>query len=148
VRARWAWVGLVAILAGCGEREATLADACTDPPATVVTALASAPRDVALEGGVKLSECVSRATEAAQLQNVGSILSTAGSALVRRARTDARAAVQLGYLVGAVEKGATGTGGFQDELVFRMRSFLEDGAVRGTNEARTAAGRRAGRAAG
>jgi hypothetical protein len=145
---RWAWVGLVAVLAGCGEQKAALADACTDPPAAVLAALAKAPRDVVLEGGVSISDCVSKTEDAAELQNVGSILSSAGSTLVRRAETDARAAVQLGYLVGAVEKGATGTGGFQDELVFRMRSFLDDGAVRGSKERTTAAGRRAGRAAG
>jgi hypothetical protein len=148
VRACWAWVGLVAVLAACGEEKADLADACTDPPAKVLTALASAPHSVALQGGTKVSDCVAKAKDAAQLQNVGSILSTAGATLVRRARTDADAAVQLGYLVGAVEKGATGTGGFQDELVFRMRSFLDDGAVRGKKEATTAAGRRAGRAGG
>src|SRR3954454_2002590 len=136
------------MLAGCGEQKAALAGASTDSPANVLTALADAPRDVELAGGIKVSDCVSGAKDAAELQNVGAILSTAGSTLVRRAQRDPRAAVQLGYLVGAVEKGATGTGGFQDELVFRMRSYLDDDAVRGTMEKTTAAGRRAGRAAG
>ena len=150
MRGRWAWLGaLAAALTGCGNGEpARVADACLDPPARIVTALAAAPDRVELEGGTTLSDCVRLATDAGDLQNVGAIFSSAGSALRHEADRKESAAVQLGYLVGAVEKGARNTGGFQDELVFRMRSFADDRGLPAPRRAALERGRRAGRAAG
>jgi hypothetical protein len=58
------------------------------------------------------------------------------------------AALQLGYLVGAVEKGAAGGGGFQDELVFRMRSFVDDRSLPAARRRIAERGRRLGRRGG
>jgi hypothetical protein len=108
-------------LGGCGADEPPLDGACTESPEAIVRALARAPRPVALRSGARLSECVSNARSDADLQNAGIVLTGAADELADRAdRGDARAALALGYLVGATRRGAARTSGVHAELVRRV----------------------------
>jgi hypothetical protein len=133
-----------AAFGGCGNHPKPLADSCTRDGARIERALAHAPGPVTL-AGTPLSDCVEAATGAADLQSVGATFTDAGAALAGRAPRDRTAALRLGYLVGAVERGAKRTAGFQDELTFRMKTFVEDDAIRGPQRAAVDAGLRAGR---
>ena len=138
----------VAALAGCGAEERVVSDACTDTTRGIVRALEHAPGSVVLEDGTPLSRCVSEAVDDAVLQNVGTVFTAAASRLSRRAERSPKAALRLGYLVGAVERGAGRTAGFQSELAFRMRTFVDDGRLGGRAGRQAARGRRAGRERG
>ena len=119
-------------LAGCGGAAGEPLDpACTQSPAAIERALQRAPRPVTLAGGARLSECVARARSDSDLQNAGVTLTRAADHLAARAkRGDARAAVALGYLVGAARRGAARSAGIHAELqrrVERSAAYLEDG---------------------
>ena len=142
---RLACLALVAaVFVGCGNDPKPLSDSCTRDGARIQRALDGAPGRVTVDG-TPLSDCVEAATGAADLQSVGATFTDAGSALADRAPHDRTAALRLGYLVGAVERGAARTAGFQDELTFRMKTFIEDAAIRGPQRAAVTAGLRAGR---
>lgn len=114
---------LALALIGCSaDGHPTPSPACSDTPASIEQALRSAPARVSLADGTTLSACVERARDDAQLQDIGSALSTAADELASRAGTrgNAAAAVQLGYLVGAARRGAARTNGVAAELVRRL----------------------------
>ncbi len=140
---------LLAILAlvACGER-APLPRACIEAQSQdVLQALAAAPDRVALADGTPLSECVSRAIDDEQLQTLGATLTTAADRLATRMREgDAAAAVQLGFLIGAVTRGSNRTAGFQGDLVNRIANAagLDGGPHREALLRGRAAGRRRG----
>lgn len=97
---------------------------CFGQPAELMTALRQAPGAVVLEDGTRLSRCVSRARTDGELQSLGISFGRLADALRARARSDARAALQLGYLAGAVRAGARGApGGLADQLARRMQQL-------------------------
>jgi len=148
-RLRCAFVLAGVAVAGCGTHRGPVAATCTAGADTIVATLKLAPNNVTLPDGTRLSECVSHAISDSDLQNVGSMFIGAGDQLVRRAPTDARSAYELGFLAGATERGASGTGGVATELVDRIDRFMGDAT--GIAPAPRAAfdrGRRAGRAGG
>jgi hypothetical protein len=118
-------------LAGCGADEAPLDEGCLESSEAIVRALGRAPSPVALGSGARLSECVSNARRDSELQNAGIVLTRAADDLaVRAERGDARAAVGLGYLVGAARRGAARTSGIHAELLRRVEraaAYVEDG---------------------
>jgi hypothetical protein len=124
---------VAALAAGCGSSEdAAVSTACMERPADVVQALGRAPGEVTLADGTRLSACIGDASSEAELQNVGVALSQAAEVLEQRAPSDPRAALELGYLVGAARRGGGSPvdGGFQAELVRRLeRSAALDGAT-------------------
>ena len=107
--------------AGCSREESALPVGCGEGPAAFRSALATAPREVRVEGA-RLSECLTDGADGAELQNVGLAYVETASTLSdeARRRPDGRAASQLGYLVGAVRRGAAGTPGMHAELVRRV----------------------------
>jgi hypothetical protein len=108
-------------LAACGEQERPVASACTEGPAAIERALAAAPGAVVLPGGTRLSDCVAHADTDAELQSAGVTLTAAAERLAERARRgDAVAALRLGYLAGAVRRGAARTAGVGSELQRRV----------------------------
>jgi hypothetical protein len=123
-------LGLVA----CGQRDPPLDATCTESPETIVRALRGVPGRVTLPSGTPLSQCVERADSDAELQSVGLVLTTAAEQLARRADAgDARAALELGYLAGAVRRGAAHTAGIHAELerrVSRSAAFLDEAGPR------------------
>jgi hypothetical protein len=121
---------VVAALAGCGEEDPPLDFACTSGAEAVERALAAAPGDVRLTGGVPLSTCVRNARSDAELQNVGAVLTGAAEHLEEAAPRDAEAALQLGFLIGAARRGGDSANGVQAELIRRLeRSGALDGAT-------------------
>jgi hypothetical protein len=120
-------VALVA--AGCGDEDRPLPAACASGPAPTVRALATAPGPVRLAGGTKLSSCVERARSEADIQTVGSVLTRTADTLAGAMDRSDEAALQLGYLIGAVRKGARHTSGIHQELVRRVEQAIGiDGA--------------------
>jgi len=113
---------LLAGAVGCSDStETVVADpACQVPAADVLRALDGAPGTVALAGGTTLSLCVQGARNPADLQTVGGTLTEAAEELELTAPRDERAALRLGYLVGAARRGAQGQRGITDELVRRL----------------------------
>ncbi len=134
------------ILAGCGEEP--LPHACLQADAGEVAALLrAAPEDATLTGGIPLSTCIDRAESDADLQNLGVVLVGLADRLVARSRHDERAAYELGFLIGAAERGAGPTGGVQAELVQRLQqtsAFTVTAAVQAEIERGIAAGRTSG----
>jgi hypothetical protein len=115
--------------AGCGEDDRPLPTACASGPGPAVRALTSAPGPVRLAGGTKLSSCVERARSEADLQTVGSVLTRTADELAGAMDRSDEAALQLGYLIGAVRKGARHTSGIHEELVRRVEQAIGvDGA--------------------
>jgi len=66
--------------------------------------LRAAPGAVRLPGGTRLSECITRAYQDAEVQQLGFTLTPVADQLARSARP--ADALALGYLLGAVERGA------------------------------------------
>ncbi|HWC27646.1 MAG TPA: hypothetical protein VG474_13740 [Solirubrobacteraceae bacterium] len=146
----WSVAAILAlVLAGCSSRREPLPAACTGDPATIVAALRSAPDAVALPGGTRLSTCVSRARTDGDLQSLGITFTRAADTLRGPARSDPAAAVQLGYLAGAVQAGAAAGSGNTRQLARRVEQLaaLGDGAS-AASEAALRRGLRAGRSSG
>lgn len=99
------------------------------------TALERAPERVRLEGDTALSECLTRAGDPADVLMVGEVYIAAASKLA-----DEEQALRVGYLLGAVRRGAGQTQGIHDELVRR----LEQEAARLSDRTAVRRGERAG----
>ena len=121
---------------------------CREGSQSVEQALRAAPGQVALRDGTRLSTCLRRANSDAELQEVGLAYVAVASKLVPRVPRSDAAAVQLGYLVGAAQRGAQRTQGIGLELQRRLEQAIGlDGpprARRAAYERGLAAGRRSG----
>jgi hypothetical protein len=147
----WVLVVLTVVtLAACGGHADPLDQACIDSPHAIERALTRAPAPVTLPTGTRLSTCVTDARSDADLQSAGLVLTRAADDLAEAAgRGDTAAAVRLGYLVGAVRRGARRTEGIHAQLqrrIERTTAYLDD-AGRPVALA-VARGRRAGEANG
>ena len=106
---------LLIALAGCSrDQEADLPAACRSEPATFAAALASAPATVRVDG-VRLSSCLAEDASVGDVQAVGVAFLGAAQQLGREGDP-----VGLGYLVGALRRGAEGGQGIHAELVRRI----------------------------
>lgn len=113
----------LALAAGCGSGgPERLPAACGQGPSAVRQALAAYPRPVALADGSTLSECVARAYTDGELQQLGFALTPVADELA--ARRDAASAERLGFLVGAVRRGAAQTSGVHAELVRKLEGAI------------------------
>jgi hypothetical protein len=98
----------VALLAGCGAKKTDLAPAaCLVTNNGYLRALERAPAQVRLAGTTPISDCLVPEQDAGQLANIGREMIVAATKLNLQARTGSEpATVQLGYLIGAIAKGA------------------------------------------
>ena len=130
---------------GCGNDRETLPPACGEGAGEVQAALERAPGPVTMDG-TRLSECLTPDADGADLQNVGTAFLETAVELTPRARRDpnGRAALELGYLVGAARRGGDAAAGFHTELLRRLEQ--EVAPVRRAPAFRRgeAAGRRSG----
>jgi hypothetical protein len=134
-------------LSGCGGRTPP-AQACIEAQsADILQALAHAPRDVTLVDGTPLSQCVRRTIDDSRLQALGTTLTAAADTLAGQMRTSDGAAFRLGFLIGAVDRGATQAAGLQEELANRVAGAAA-GLDSGSRHAPLLRGRAAGRAGG
>jgi hypothetical protein len=115
--------GLLTI-AGCGGTDEATPVACLDGPGAYVGALDDAPGAVRLSGEAPISDCLAPNQEGGTLATVGASMLGAAVKLNAEARADpgGAAPVQLGYLLGAAERGAEQTSGVHAELVRRLRA--------------------------
>lgn len=135
-------------LAGCGrEEEAQLPAACRVGAPAVAAALREAPGDVRLDGGTPLSDCLVRTSEQGDVLLVGEVYLQVAARLADAAAAapSGPAALRLGYLMGAVRRGAEETQGIYDELLRRIEQ--ETARVDRTSPAYRR-GERAGRQSG
>jgi hypothetical protein len=134
-------------IAGCSqEDESELPDACTAGADAVRSALLAAPAPVRVEG-TPISACLTRSSEASDVQQVGAAYVSVASGLAAKAaaRPESDEALRLGYLIGAVRRGAGQTAGIHSELLRRLEQ--EVGALdAGSGAFRR--GERSGRASG
>jgi hypothetical protein len=107
-------VGAIIVIAGCDNGQDDQAPAAcvsgidVDARAdTYLRALQSAPGSVRLQGDVPISSCLVADQNAISLGDVGEAMVVAATKLNNEARRDpgGPAAVELGYLLGAVSKG-------------------------------------------
>jgi hypothetical protein len=132
VRAAAVLVVLVA-LAGCGDGNdpihvTNLPPECAGDFGGLEKALAAAPGRV-LVSGEPISNCFTRGAGAADLEALGTSLLTAAQQLGDRARASPRAALQLGYLIGAARRGSQ-RNGVAAELVRRLEAETTIAAAR------------------
>lgn len=137
-----------ALAAGCSRQdESSIPVACTEGPEPIRAALARAPAEVRLDGGTRLSSCFARASDPADVQTIGASLISVAEDLAAEARRqpEGAGARRLGYLIGAVRRGAGRTQGIHDELVRRLDQEL---TVVDTGSAAFRQGEAAGRESG
>jgi hypothetical protein len=119
-----ALVAMLAVVGGCSNSEPETAPvACLSGPHAYLRALRAAPGEVRLHGETPISECLTSAQAGGELANVGSDMIRAATELNRDAlEGSSDAAVQLGYLVGAAQRGAEETGGIHEDLIRRLNA--------------------------
>jgi hypothetical protein len=95
--------------------------ACKEGRESVQRALTRAPARVEVDG-TALSECFTRGSDGADLQQVGATYLSVAARLSDQARLrpNGPEALQLGYLVGAVRRGAAATQGVHAEIARRI----------------------------
>ena len=109
-------------LAGCGSADESTPVACLEGAGAYERALKSAPDEVLLEDETLISECLTRNQSSGDLTRVGEALIETATALNAEARENpgGEAAVRLGYLLGAVQRGSEESEGIHSDLVRRL----------------------------
>jgi hypothetical protein len=113
------------VLASCGgssTKDEHQPVACREGVGTYLEALRAAPGDVVLAGEAPISECLVPAAEEGELADLGEAALAAATKLNSQARAEpgGPAALQLGYLIGAIARGSEETEGVHDELLRRL----------------------------
>jgi hypothetical protein len=110
------------LLAGCGEASDSTPVACLEGPGVYARALGGAPGAVKLADETLISECLAENQQAGDLAAVGTALLAATTRLNAEARAEpgGDANLQLGYLLGAAERGAQDTNGIHADLIRRL----------------------------
>jgi hypothetical protein len=110
------------LAAGCGRDTETTPVACLEGPGPYLKALAAAPGPVTLDDQVAISECLVENQAAGELARAGEAMVAAATRLNGEARANpgGEESLQLGYLVGAAQRGAAGNEGIDTELIRRL----------------------------
>lgn len=110
------------LVGGCGGRDDSTPVACLEGSEAYLSALAAAPGEVLLDGETPISDCLVEAQQGGDLATVGEAMVAAATTLNAAAREDpgGSANLQLGYLIGAAEKGAEDTSGIHADLLRRL----------------------------
>lgn len=117
----------VAVFTGCGGEDDEAAQtpaACLGSPAVYLEALDAAPQPVRLDGDTPISSCLVDEQEPGAQGTVGKAVIDAATQLNREVRSDPdpQTTLELGYLVGAVERGAASSGGIHEDLRLRINT--------------------------
>jgi hypothetical protein len=115
-------VTAVAVFSGCGQPSDKTPVACLEGEGAYLKALDKAPGEVKLRDETLISECLAENQQAGDLATVGTALVAVATKLNAEARAEpgGDANLQLGYLLGAAERGAAQTNGIHVELVRRL----------------------------
>lgn len=107
---------------GCGGTEDSTPVACLEGAPAYLTALEGAPDEVRLDGEVPISDCLAANQAGGDLAEVGTAMLAAATKLNAEARAQPGGAsnLQLGYLLGAAQRGAESSEGIHAELIRRL----------------------------
>lgn len=107
---------------GCGNQEDSTPVACLEGAAAYEQALRAAPGEVLLGGETPIGDCLAENQKPGDLARVGEAMVQAATRLNAEARAQGGgdAAVQLGYLLGAAQRGADHSEGIHSDLVRRL----------------------------
>jgi hypothetical protein len=110
------------VLNSCGRGDDSTPVACLEGAQTYLRALEAAPGEVLLDGETPISDCLAENQEGGALATVGTATVEAATKLNAEARAEPGGAanLQLGYLIGAVKRGAEETEGIHSDLVRRL----------------------------
>lgn len=114
-------------LAACGEVKDETPAVCLEGVGHYLDALQSAPGAVELEDGVPISGCLVENQDGGDLAGVGQVMLEAATKLNAEARAEpgGDANLELGYLLGAAQRGADGTEGIHAELIRRLTAAAD-----------------------
>jgi hypothetical protein len=118
----WIQVAALAVLAGCGSNGSQTPTACLASPNAYLAALQEAPGEVRLAGKTPISECFNATQGPGEQADVGQTVIAVATKLNAQARRHPAGpeTVRLGYLVGAVQEGASHSSGIDADLVRRL----------------------------
>lgn len=126
-------------LAACGGDEASTPIVCLEGPDKLQAALVTAPDPVMIDGTTPISGCLVAEQPTGDLVNFGADTVVVATRLGTEAGGSGpeaiRAAIQAGYLVGALERGAEKTAGIHTALVDRVKSAASNELERSGNGA-------------
>jgi hypothetical protein len=123
IAAVFAALALAAPIAGCGRGQSDETPvACLDGTSAYASALDAAPGAVRLAGGTSISDCLAENQDGGDLASVGEAMIETATRLNAEARAEpgGDAGLQLGYLLGAAQRGADKTEGIHTDLVRRL----------------------------
>src|SRR6059058_6170148 len=114
--------GLALAALGCGSQDDSTPVACLEGAPAYEKALQDAPGEVLLGGETPISDCLAANQTAGDLARVGEAMVETATSLNAEAREEGGddAAVQLGYLLGAAQRGADSSEGIHADLVRRL----------------------------
>jgi hypothetical protein len=109
-------------VSGCGGQDDSTPVACLEGEGVYFAALGAAPGAVRLDGEVPISNCLTENQQAGDLATVGTTMVLVATELNADARSDpgGAASLQLGYLLGAAQRGAAETSGIHSDLIRRL----------------------------
>jgi hypothetical protein len=115
-------VALMLFVLGCGNQGDSTPVACLEGTAAYEKALRDAPGEVLMQGETPISDCLASNQQAGDLAQVGEAMVETATKLNAQAREEdgGAAAVRLGYLLGAAERGAASSEGIHSDLVRRL----------------------------
>lgn len=114
---------LAVLVAGCGsQNDDSTPVACREGTGAYLKALQAAPGAVTIGDEALISECLAENQQAGDLATVGEAMVATATQLNSEARAQpgGDAAVELGYLLGAAERGAEKTEGIHADLIRRL----------------------------
>jgi hypothetical protein len=108
--------------AGCSGASDETPIACLEGANSYLAALENAPGEVKLSGETPIGDCLVENQTGGDLATVGAAMVAAATELNAKARANPGGAesLQLGYLLGAAQRGAEKTGGIHAELIRRL----------------------------
>lgn len=115
-------LGCLAALTGCGGQDDSTPVACLEGAGAYEKALRDAPGEVLLGDETPISDCLAQNQSGGDLARVGEAMVETATTLNSEAREDdgGQAAVELGYLLGAAQRGAEDSEGIHADLVRRL----------------------------
>ncbi|HTU15544.1 MAG TPA: hypothetical protein VMF31_10125 [Solirubrobacterales bacterium] len=144
-------IACAVLVTACGETDTETPAGCFVPAASFASSLRQAPGEVLLDAEVPISGCLVRNQKEGDLLNFGEtavkVATETGAAISEPGPDGIKAAIDAGYLLGAIEKGAEDSEGIHSTLVERVRSAATNG-LDGASEFKRShfeAGREAGR---